>query len=239
MDMAPAAGTPQTVVDLKEYLLDCGACTVGVADLSGLAASGTRGYPRAISIGVALRPDPILRLRQVGERPAEADRPARAALEALAEIAVEHLRRLGARAEVFRPGESPDDLTDEDIAVRAGVAWIGKSGRAVTWDYGSAVRLISVLTDAPLPPDRPVERSFCGTCLMCTMNCAAHAPSGTLWTPGLRRAQLVNEAACKARREQLLAEGRDCRYCMSVCPFTVVYLVNCGLQVPGDSEAEG
>jgi len=236
MDMASAEGCPRTLTDLKDYLLDCGACTVGVADLSVFPGPRTRGYPVGLCIGVALRAEPILHLRQQKDRPIEAERPAMAALEVLSAIAVSHLQRFGARAEALRPEEVPGGITDEEIAVQAGVAWIGKSGRPVTWDFGGAVRLTSVLTDAKVPADRPVDHSFCGTCLMCTQNCLAHAPSGTLWEPGKRRADLVNEAACSERRRHLAAQGRDCRYCMSVCPFTVVYLVSTGSHVPNDSE---
>lgn len=237
MEMTTTDQPVRTLTDFRDYLLDCGACVVGVADLAALPDSGTRGYRRAISLGVALRPDPILSLRARKDRPAEADRPVHAALAELARIAIRYLERLGAKGEVLEPQEAPDALTHEDVAVQAGVAWIGKSSRPVTWDFGSAIRLTTVLTDADLPLDRPVSQSFCGTCLACTEACVAHAPSGTIWTRGMAKAAFFNETACKERRQQLATQGRDCRYCMSVCPFTTVYLINCGLNVPTESGA--
>ena len=238
MDMTSTDQLAQVLAGFKNYLLDCGAGVVGVADLSGLSFAHPDAYPRAVSIGLALRPDPILHLRSEKDRPAEADRPVLAALEELGRIAVQFLERCGAQAEILVPAAGPAALTHEEVAVQAGVAWIGKSGRPVTWDFGSAIRLTTVLTNADLPADKPVEQSFCGSCLMCTQACLVHAPSGNLWARGMRRADFVNEAACAERRQQLAALGRDCRFCMSVCPFTTVYLINSGLTVPTEGEEE-
>ena len=41
-------------------------------------------------------------------------------------------------------------MPHKTVAVHAGLGWIGKSALFVTEKYGSAVRLTSVLTDAPL-----------------------------------------------------------------------------------------
>jgi epoxyqueuosine reductase QueG len=238
MDMTSTDQPPRTLTDLRDYLLDCGACVVGVADLASWPAAAVKGYRRAISLGIALRPDPILHLRTQKDRPAEADRPVYAALEELARIAIQYLEQYGAKGEIMVPPEGADALTHEDIAVQAGIAWIGKSSRPVTWDFGTAIRLTTVLTDADLPLDKPVNQSFCGSCLACTEACVAHAPSGTIWTHGMRKAEFFNETACKERRQQLAAQGRDCRYCMSVCPFTTVYLINCGLSVPTETSED-
>jgi epoxyqueuosine reductase QueG len=232
MDMTSTDQPPRTLTGFHDYLLDCGACVVGVADLAGWPDYSARGYRCAISLGVALRPDPILTLRARKDRPAEADRPALAALEELAQIAIHYLEQLGARSAILVPEDAPGALTHEDVAVQAGIAWIGKSSRPVTWDFGTAIRLTTVLTDADLPADKPVSQSFCGACLACTEACVAHAPSGAVWTRGMKKAEFFDETACQTRRQQLAAQGRDCRYCMSVCPFTTVYLINCGLTVP-------
>ncbi len=236
MDMTATDQLPRTLTGVRDYLLECGACVVGVADLAAWPESGTRGYPRALSLGIALRPDPVLELRIRKDRPAAADRAVYAALAELARIAIQYLEQFGAKGEVLAPQEGLEALTHEDVAVQAGIAWIGKCSRPVTWDFGTAIRLITVLTDADLPTDRPVTRSFCGDCLACTDACVAHAPSGRIWTPGLQRSAFFNEGACREHRQQLAAQGRDCRHCMSVCPFTAVYLVNSGLTIPTESD---
>ena len=235
MDMTSTDQPPRTLTRVRDHLLDCGACVVGVADLTSWPETRTRGYPRALSLGVALRADPILQLRTRRDRPAEADRPVYAALAELAGIAIRYLQQFGAKGEVLVQLELPEALTHEEVAVQAGIAWVGKSGRPVTWDFGTAIRLTTVLTDADLPADKPVSRSFCGACLACTEACPARAPSGTVWAPGVQKSTFFNESACKEHRQQLAAQGRDCLHCMSVCPFTTVYLINSGLTVPTET----
>ena len=46
-------------------------------------------------------------------------------------------------------------LPHKTVATRAGLGWIGKNCLLVTKEYGSAVRLSSLLTDAPLPAGTP------------------------------------------------------------------------------------
>lgn len=229
--------TRQSVSDVRDYLLDCGACCVGFADIADIPEAGHAGYRSAVSIGLALRPEPIVQLHRQKQRPAEADAPVLAALRELAAIAVRFLENLGCRCVLLegheRYGES---LSDEGLAVQAGIAWIGKSSRPVTWDYGSAIRFASVLTDADLPSDSPTPKSFCGSCRVCTEACLAHAPSGTTWQHGMSLADFFNSTACAERRRELAEKGLDCRYCMSVCPFTMVYLDNCGIGIPADDD---
>jgi epoxyqueuosine reductase len=56
----------------------------------------------------------------------------------------------------------------------AGLGHIGRSTLLVHPAFGAQMRYASVLTDLPLPPDRPVERS-CGTCRQCRDMCPAAA----------------------------------------------------------------
>lgn len=236
---SPADEAPLTAADLREHLVECGACCVGFADVSDVPRAQELGYGRAVSIGVALRPESILLLRQAGQRPAEADAPTYAALAELARIAVRFLQQAGARAEpLTAPADTEPSLTHEETAVRAGVAWIGKTSRPVNWEFGSAVRFTTVLTDADLPLDKPTTKSFCGTCLVCTQACAAHAPSGVAWRVGLPIEEFFNSDACRERRQELARRGLDCRYCMSVCPYTLVYLGNCGVEPPPEPPQE-
>ena len=46
-------------------------------------------------------------------------------------------------------------LPHKTVATRTGLGWIGKNCLLVTKEYGSAVRLSSLLTDAPLPAGTP------------------------------------------------------------------------------------
>jgi epoxyqueuosine reductase QueG len=56
-------------------------------------------------------------------------------------------------------------------AVAAGLGAIGLSGNVMTPEYGARIYLSSVLTDAPLEPDRPLDDSPCDDCNICLNAC--------------------------------------------------------------------
>jgi epoxyqueuosine reductase QueG len=90
------------------------------------------------------------------------------------------------------------ELTEhKTVATRAGLGWIGKCALLVTEEYGSAVRITSVLTDAPLEVNKPVNNSNCGTCNNCVRNCPAEASSGDLWAAGMKRETFFDYLACR------------------------------------------
>lgn len=82
----------------------------------------------------------------------------------------------------FRAEPLADDnrLVDRAAAVRAGVAWWGKSTMALAPKYGPWLLLGSVVTDAPLALSEPMVRD-CGTCTACIPAC----PTGALDTEGV------------------------------------------------------
>ena len=65
-------------------------------------------------------------------------------------------------------------LSHKEVARRAGLGWIGRNNLLVTPEYGSRIRLVTILTDLPLPPDHPLERD-CGDCHECVELCPAGA----------------------------------------------------------------
>ena len=56
----------------------------------------------------------------------------------------------------------------------AGLGWIGRNNLLVHPDLGSRFRLVSVLTDMPLPADEPIAGD-CGECRACIAVCPAGA----------------------------------------------------------------
>ncbi|MBT8202213.1 MAG: tRNA epoxyqueuosine(34) reductase QueG [Acidimicrobiia bacterium] len=99
--------------------------------------------------------------------------PLRSALVHLAGL----LRSAGHRAEVL---VDDNRLVDRAAAVRAGVAWWGKSTMALAPRFGPWLLLGSIVTDAPLPVADPMVRD-CGTCTACIPAC----PTGALDTEGV------------------------------------------------------
>ncbi len=95
---------------------------------------------------------------------------------ALSEVAA-HLAAAGYRAEVLA---DDNRLVDRGAAVRAGVAWWGKSTMALAPKYGPWLLLGSVVTDAELAESEPMARD-CGTCVACVTAC----PTGALNQEGV------------------------------------------------------
>jgi epoxyqueuosine reductase QueG len=65
-------------------------------------------------------------------------------------------------------------LSHKMIALKAGIGWIGRNNLIVHPDFGSHVRLATVLTDMPLKTDNPVEQN-CGSCMKCIEVCPVSA----------------------------------------------------------------
>jgi epoxyqueuosine reductase len=224
--------------EITRRLKDHGADLVGFADVSCLPADVTGGLMRAVSIALALDP-PVIRAIHNGPTPeyfAEYER-ANLRLAQLSEEAARVLTDAGSRAQAFQPTAEQIDrvtlsakLQHRTVATRAGLGWIGKSGLLVTKEYGSAVRLASVLTDAELETGRPVEVSHCGDCHHCVEHCPAQAITGMNWETGATRERIYNPAACfKTARALSGAQGLKatiCGVCINVCPWTQRYLAH-------------
>lgn len=101
-------------------------------------------------------------------------------------------------------------------AARAGLGWIGRSGCLVTPQWGPAVRLGTVLTDAPLPPDQP-QPEQCGTCQACVRACPAAAIAAAD-EPGDER---VEAELCDRHLSRVRSQfgKRVCGMCLAVCPW--------------------
>lgn len=94
--------------------------------------------------------------------------PLRRGLDAVGDV----LQAAGYQAEVLL---DDNRLVDRAAAVRAGIAWWGKSTMVLTPRYGPWTLLGSVATDAELPVTTPMLRD-CGTCVACIPAC----PTGAL-----------------------------------------------------------
>lgn len=137
----------------------------------------------------------------------------REGLEAMAES----LRQAGHRAEVLI---DDDRLVDRAVAVRAGVAWWGKSTMVLTPGLGPWFVIGSVVTDAELVADQPMERG-CGTCEACLPAC----PTGALVEPGVLDARRCLAALAQSPgvlpRQWRAAMGDrlyGCDDCLDACP---------------------
>lgn len=65
-------------------------------------------------------------------------------------------------------------LSHKMIALRAGMGWIGRNNLLVHPEFGSKIRLATILTDMPLKTDSPVNKD-CGECRKCMEICPVSA----------------------------------------------------------------
>ncbi len=115
------------------------------------------------------------------------------------------------------------------VATRSGLGWVGKNCLLVTEEYGSAIRLSSLLTDAPLKINEPINESKCGKCNVCVEKCPANVLSGSLWSVGVERKDIVDVKDCYVNQKKFkisptVEKDNLCGKCFAVCTFTQKYL---------------
>ena len=217
-------------------LRQVGASVVGFADLSPLPEPATGGLKSGISVGIALDPEVVAGLAAgpTARYHAEYDR-VNSALAQLTTLAADMLRDRGfaatsGPATVRTVGEGRDTtpLPHKTVATRAGLGWIGHCALLVTPAFGPALRISSVLTNAPLTHAVPIERSHCGRCRRCVDACPAGAVKGRFWTAGIPRDQIYDATSCRKKASELAtAQGIEetiCGICIFACPWTQRYL---------------
>lgn len=95
----------------------------------------------------------------------------------------------------------------------AGVGWIGKSCLLLTDRFGPRVRLVSVLTDAPLDAGTPFDRA-CGKCHVCVDTCPVKAFTGVEFRADEGREVRFDVFKCSEYRRE-----HPCGLCVSSCPM--------------------
>lgn len=155
-------------LQLGEKIMGEGGSGYGVSDLTDIKDFPFPGLSYGVTIMLALSPEIV---SGIGDGPTRTyhDEYERVNGE-LARTGSETVRFLegaGFRAVLLGPtSEQFDESTlsvpfpHKTAAIRAGVGWIGKSDLLVSEEFGSAFRMCTVLTDAPLTPGTPL-RSHC------------------------------------------------------------------------------
>ncbi|NVM18638.1 MAG: epoxyqueuosine reductase [Candidatus Lokiarchaeota archaeon] len=97
-------------------------------------------------------------------------------------------------------------LSHRCVAVSAGVGRIGWSGNLITEKYGARVLLNSIITNANLKPDKPLENNPCTKCKICEKSC-----QGGLFSKD--EEQTINIAGV----EETIAKRNSYAYCIAIC----------------------
>jgi epoxyqueuosine reductase QueG len=222
--------------DLRKYLMDNGAFKVGYADINDVTImpglnSGVIfyiAYPREILKRMSNAPtmEYVLKLVDMNNK-----------LDELGMLCEEYLIERGYKAYAQTKQRLGKDfgefnsfeLPHKTFATKAGLGWIGKSALLTTREYGSALRLTSVMTDAPLEYGKPIPKSQCGNCNICKDACKGNAISGIEWNYKLKRNDFYDDKKCEAyalkiSEVNLGKPDTVCGKCIYACPYTRRYM---------------
>lgn len=220
---------------IKQEINRLNADIVRFVDISGLDEKQTKGYPHAVLIGLVLSPLYIKKITQTPDYVKKMILNHAAAedefnlkeqrTDQMADDMAEYLQRIG----YYAYSQSEDNLEStgfydqetrttplphKTIAGLAGLGWIGKHDLLVTHEFGSAVSMCTVLTDAPIETTahQPLACQ-CGDCDICQAICPVQAIRGNTWTPHTSRDELVDVYQCTT-----------CLRCLALCPWTQKYM---------------
>ncbi len=221
---------------IKKKAREYGASLVGVAELDPLKALRVdppdllEPFTKAVSIAVAL---PRMIFEQIRDRPTPMYKhiyqTANSVLDHIAFKVAADLQYEGFRSLPIPASQLLDmenwygAISHKAVARMAGLGWQGKNLLIITPQFGSRVRLVSVLTDAPLFADGPIENR-CGKCTICKDACPAGAIKG-VGTPTNYKER--DEALYFSRCVEKVVGGFSkipeigvpiCGICIRVCP---------------------
>jgi len=224
--------------ELKEYLKNLGASLVGFADLKNIDAPSRQNMAYGIAFAIKIKPSIIVGINGgPTEDYYDAYNEINKKLDYINLSCVKYIKNQGYNA----IGQNSTYVTSNDnlsthlphktVATRAGLGWIGKNALLITPEYGSAIRISSILTDMPLITNNPINESKCGDCNKCVEACPAVAIKGMLWNVNIAREELINPFKCRIKARELLnekigIESAICGKCIEVCPVTQLYIKN-------------
>jgi epoxyqueuosine reductase len=222
---------------VKAAIVEMGADLVGVADLEPLKTLRTDppdlldSFSRAVSIAVQL---PVAAFEMISDRPTPIYNSVyQTANRILDEIAFHAATLLQTDGSWSIPIPASQVLDREDwygaishkaVARMAGLGWIGKNLLLITPQYGSRVRLATVLTNDPLDVDTPLENR-CGNCTFCRDACPVQAIKGVNTKDYYRdRDEALSFSRCVDKLTGEFANLPEigapiCGICIKACPF--------------------
>ena len=110
-------------------------------------------------------------------------------------------------------------LPHKTAAVLSGLGFVGKSGLFLSEEFGSKLRLATVLTDMPLQSEKPIIENGCGECTACMRACPAGAIYGEKpTTDGERNFDAEKCSRYMKENFQDIGRGSVCGICIKVCP---------------------
>lgn len=219
---------------LKESLISKGAAMVGFADLSSIPLHYRKGFRYGVSIVVALDAKVISGIKYGPT--VEYCHEYQKACDILDDLARYTAKFLGVCDYLAYPMLSNNlhvnqrkrkaYLPHKTVAYLSGLGWVGKNSLFVTKQYGSAVKMATVLTNAELDVGTPMQHSRCGSCTKCMDICDINEISGTHWN--VQEGSPQSAYQCKEISKGLNSikdiDKSICSQCMIICPWTQAYI---------------
>ncbi|MDP8260133.1 MAG: hypothetical protein P9L96_03920 [Candidatus Gygaella obscura] len=172
---------------LKEYCLKEGVDLFGVADISKIKhkfnfpKSILKKINRAICLGVRLSKGVLM---EIEDKPTLLYSHHYKNLNTyLDQLAFRVSLFLGRKSELAIPVPSSQIIdwkkqishaSHKEIGYLAGLGWLGRNNLLVNEDFGSQIRLVTILTSFNLKSDKPTNKT-CGSCFKCLKECPAQA----------------------------------------------------------------
>tara|TARA_B110000263_G_scaffold160936_1_gene139942 strand:- start:648 stop:1631 length:984 start_codon:yes stop_codon:yes gene_type:complete len=202
--------------EIKELAMKFGAGSVGISPMikQALYKHGEINYTNAI---VILYPMDGNEMKYV-----TTDRAGSETMRAYMEITKaaitisEEIRAMGWRARAYCEGA---DILHIPLAINAGLGELGKHGSLICREFGSSMRIATVLTDLPLNHDKPIDIAvddLCIGCRRCTIDCPVDAISDDKQMVRGEEKWYVDFDKCVP----YFTETAGCGICIEVCPWS-------------------
>lgn len=194
----------------------------GIGDISGLHPLADE-FPKALSVALVFKPsfaeydEAAYHAQSTGVR----EETEAKVQELVAFFKENKVKFYTIPAALQNPETLHAEFPHKLAGTRAGLGWIGKCDLLITPEFGPRVRLGTILFDADVKTDAPVNESSCGDCIACTSACPASVVHNTLWSPGKEREELISALGCSRYRDTAdpsLGRKHSCGLCLLACP---------------------
>ena len=214
---------------LTELLTNGGASLVGFSKIGESPIANQPELIYAVTLVYKLS-DAVL--KTIEDRPSmsyfQHYRAVNAKLDSLCLDAVRFIENQGYNAFPIAASQSTNDdksayrgiFAHKTGACLSGLGYIGKNALLYTKEFGSKVRLATVLTDMPLERQREIIEGGCGDCDICKKACPAGAISGINYKVGMNRDDFFSAEKCSSNMKTYkdIGRGAVCGLCIKACP---------------------